>query len=136
MKIQKKVHSIDQRYFLINRNIQQIHFKVSRWLDWLSIHIQSIERQIRSIERNSRLVEILINLAQTLGWLNRFSTLVWLIEKEHSIDRRKFLIGWNSWNWIFQNFHQAVFNNFSWTNNHHMNIIDWVWDQNWIPLML
>ena len=57
MKFQKIVHSIDRRYFPINQNVQQIHFKVFGWLDRLSIPIQLIERQIWSIERNFQSVE-------------------------------------------------------------------------------
>ena len=56
-EISKTVHPIGRRYFLIDRNVQQIYFEVSRWLDQFSIPIRSIERQIRSIERNSWSIE-------------------------------------------------------------------------------
>ena len=38
--------------------------------------------------------------------------------------------------WISKILFKAVFNGFSWTNMHHMNMIDKDWYQNWIPLML
>ena len=63
-----------------------------------------------------------------------------LIKKDwslfHSIDRKQFSTYWNSWNLNFQKFSKVVFYGFSWTNNHHMNIIDREWYQNWISLIL
>ena len=51
--------SIDRKEFSINRNFEEIHHKVSRWLDRFSIAVRSIERNIWLIKGNSQLVETL-----------------------------------------------------------------------------
>ena len=65
----------------------------------------SIDRMYPSINWNHE--EDLNKLSTRL---DRLLIPIWSIEKDHSIDRREFSIGQNLWNWIFQNFHQIVFN--------------------------
>ena len=55
--IDQKEHPIDQKEFSINQKFEEIHHEVSRWLNWFSNPVWLIDRNIRSIERNSQLVE-------------------------------------------------------------------------------
>ena len=48
---------IDQKEFSINRKIEEIHHEVFGWLDRFSIPVRLIKRNIRSINRNSRLIK-------------------------------------------------------------------------------
>ena len=55
--------------------------------------------------------------------------------KEHSINRREFLICQNSWNWIFSDFSSNHFWRFTWTKHSSLIVSEWDCDQNWISLM-
>ena len=52
--IDRKANLIDRKEFSIDRKTEEIHHKVSGWLDRFSIPIWSIKRQIWLVERNSQ----------------------------------------------------------------------------------
>ena len=55
--IDRNAKPVGRKEFSINRKIEEIHHKVSGWLDRFSIPVWSIERNIQSIEGNSQSVE-------------------------------------------------------------------------------
>ena len=137
VKIQNSQLSIDRMYLLIDRNHEENFNKHSGWLDRFSIPIRSIEKA-NSIDRKEFSISRNFNKFITNSRVDsKDSRLLFdrLKRNIRSIEGNSQLVETRETEFS-QNFHQAVFNGFSWTNYHHMNIIDWVWDQNWIPLML
>ena len=51
--IDRKEHPIDRKEFSIDQKIEEIHHKFSGRLNWFLIAIQSVEKNIRSIEGDS-----------------------------------------------------------------------------------
>ena len=141
VKIWNSQLSIDWMYPLIDRNHEENLNKLSARLDCFSIATQSVKKIIRSIENNSRPIK---NLKKTItNFLSNSTDSRLLVDRSIqnkfrlikifdeifqknfvSIDQKWLSIDRSSWNRIFQNFHQTVCNSFSWTNYHHMNIID------------
>ena len=107
-----KEHSIDRKGFSIDQDNEEFQHRVSAWLNWFSIPLQSIERYIRSIETRKNwifqnfLVTIfdifIIPPSKTPFSLWSFcltrsvldsSLINW---KVHSIDQKEFSINRNS----------------------------------------
>ena len=114
VKIQNSQLLIIQMYPSINRNYGEKFNKLSRWLNRLSIPIQSIEKANSIYQKEFRSVENWINSSQSLK-LTRSILNSRSIDRKGTFDRSKLA--------------KTHHNGFSWTNYHHMNIIDWVWDQ-------
>ena len=137
MKIQKTVHLIHRRYFLIDQNIQQIHFKVSGWLNPVLIPIQSIEENSRLVEKLKK--SITKSQVDSIdSWLpfDWSKKNIWSIKKEHLIDQRWFLIDQTCEIEFFQIFLVTIFWCFTWTKHSFLITSEWDWDQNWISLIL
>ena len=124
---------------------------------WKTLRKNYKFHSFRSIECKSQSVEnirkfILDNLCGSIripSLLDRLKKKIQSIDKQLNINQIKqighcftrliesnFRLIESCKTWIFQKFSEAVFNGFSWTNNHYMNIIDRDWYQNWISLML
>ena len=95
VKIQNSVPSIGRIFSSIDKKNEEIHHKVTVSFDLFSILIQSAEKNIRSIERNSPSIKTMKNfiiefLPKSIG--SQFLFDQSNQSKEHSIDWKEFLI--------------------------------------------